>query len=245
MKNRISNSFNRAYKTYDLACEFQDQVCLNLLEDLKKFRAETGNILDLGCGTGNSTILLTKHFPYKHIFALDIAINLLKQAKSKLNNANVSLVCADFEEIVLKHNYFDLAFSNMALQWSLSLERSIENISQQIKKDGIFAFTIPIVGTFSELPLASRNKFYDLSKIKRILILCNFKIISAKTKRHILQFSSTKEALRSIKKVGANCCLKDRSQIPISRNLSERASAQKLTYNIAYIIVSKEGDNDA
>jgi trans-aconitate methyltransferase len=52
----------------------QSDICNNLVMQLKKYISSARSIVDLGCGTGNSTMQLIDNFVYEKIYAENVAI---------------------------------------------------------------------------------------------------------------------------------------------------------------------------
>ena len=90
-----------------------------LIEKVLEFvdKNEALKILDIGTGSGNIAISLSKHLPNAHLTAIDIsedAINIAKE-NSEINNINgqVKFYRLDFmNENLQKNNNFDLIVSN-------------------------------------------------------------------------------------------------------------------------------------
>ena len=74
IKEKIRLAFNRSYNTYDSYCMLQSDICNNLVMQLKKYISSARSIVDLGCGTGNSTMQLIDNFVYEKIYAENVAI---------------------------------------------------------------------------------------------------------------------------------------------------------------------------
>ncbi len=55
------------------------------------------NILDIGCGVGNSTKVIRETFPHAEIFGLDFSIQMLEAAKEFC--LGVNFICGDGEEL--------------------------------------------------------------------------------------------------------------------------------------------------
>ncbi|UXI14115.1 trans-aconitate methyltransferase [Sarcoptes scabiei] len=84
-------------------------------------------IVDLGCGPGNCTELLTKYFPQATIFGLDIDPEMIEYARKNSPSENCHFFIQDldkpFDEYSnelkqsLLEKKIDIIFSNYALQW--------------------------------------------------------------------------------------------------------------------------------
>ncbi len=249
IKNKIKVSFNRAAATYDYYAQLQWQQSLALVTQVEKFMGSNCNkIIDLGCGTGNSTLALHKNFTYNSLYAIDIANALLKKAKQKLIHRDLYFIESDFDDLPGKISNIDLIFSNMALQWSLDLNMTLALLANKLSKQGVLAFSLPLNGTFGEIDLAYRNKFQFSSVIQTILKSLNFELLEVTQKTIEKPFSSPLKALRSLKMIGANCILRNdqyhyfqrkRLQAIVGSNIDLQKKF-RLTYKIGFFIAKKK-----
>ena len=150
------------------------QPCLDLIN---KLNHEYNNILDLGCGPGNSTIQLQNRFDNSKIIGFDIDENMLKKAKE--DNPNIEFIKGvapnDFNKFEEK---FDLVFSNACSHWIENQEALIDGVSNIINENGAFAVQIPLTDeavfykTLYELidekwiKLKSIKNFYNLNDME-------------------------------------------------------------------------------
>ncbi len=100
-------------------------------------------IIDIGCGPGNSTKVLKDRFPNAHIIGADNSENMLESARKNVPECEfISLDAGgelkEFEE------KFDVVFSNACLQWIPNHARLIPNLFSMLKKDGVLAVQIPV-----------------------------------------------------------------------------------------------------
>lgn len=98
-------------------------------------------ILDVGCGTGMSTLALRNRFPKAEIVGVDLSASMLENAKKLL--PDVKWIQRDCSESLDDLGQFDLVFSNAFLQWLSNQENFIKNIRKCIKENGILALQIP------------------------------------------------------------------------------------------------------
>ncbi len=243
IKDKIRLSFNRAYNTYDNYCMLQSDICEKLILQLKQYISSANSVVDFGCGTGNSTRQLVDNLSCKKICAVDIADKLLAKAEHKLVQHHVDVLIADFEQVIFKNNSINLAFSNMALQWSTNLKKTFDVLYAQLADEGLFAFSMPIDETFFELEDDCKNKFFRRSEILLELLNSGFRVLSSSDESYTLPFSLPNAALKSIKMVGANCLLDQNPENNLfNRKLSEMFKSKdnySLTYNIGFFIVMK------
>lgn len=148
IKHMIKNNFSRYATSYDAYCSVQNKVALKLLDNLNGQNFK--KILDIGCGTGNYTSLLSNKFPTSKIIALDISSEMIGIAKRKLQNHRVEFITADAETIKLADN-FELVTSNSCFQWFGNLENGIARYEKLLTNNGILLYSVLGPLTFCEL----------------------------------------------------------------------------------------------
>jgi len=114
------------------------RVILKILKNqdkLSKLR-----VLDVGCGTGWSTILLNNIPSIEEIIAFDIAKNMIMIARNQaISNPKVHFICADTKKLPFHANSFDLVTSIRVLQHVVSekdFRESVKEIVRVTKKNG-------------------------------------------------------------------------------------------------------------
>lgn len=214
----VKDCFNKAAQNYDQHCHLQMTTGEKLLNLVKP--AE--NVIDLGCGTG----LITSKLKYKKLYALDLSDKMLKIARQRLGNNNITYLETSFDDI--KNLELDLAFANMSLQWSNNLQETLNCIQANLNPRGILAFSLPIKGTFAGLDITTIH-FSEFEKIKELLE--DWQIIHASSEEHNYLFPDLISALKSIKAVGANYYNSCKKSI-----ITKDKHPQTLNYNIGYFI---------
>lgn len=100
------------------------------------------NILELGCGTGNLSVLLRALFPEARLTLVDLSPDMLKQAARKLGgeNSKLSLQQGGFMDIQFNAGHFDLVISSMALHHLGDEEKPVlyQRIFEWLKPNGLF-----------------------------------------------------------------------------------------------------------
>ena len=111
-----------------------------VVELLKFEKPETSlKILDFGCGDGNSSIFIRKHFPLSTITGVDVSEQSIKIAKEK-NIENAAFTVFKGVELPYKNESFDVVFSSMVfhhIEHKLH-DAVLEEIYRVLKKDGRF-----------------------------------------------------------------------------------------------------------
>ena len=70
-------------------------------------------VLELGCGSGRNFKYLPRGARY---FGLDLAMNLIRRAKHKVQENIRGIVCGDAVQLCFKHNQFDVVFAVSTIQ---------------------------------------------------------------------------------------------------------------------------------
>jgi len=73
-------------------------------------------ILELGCGTGNLSLLLSQVYPNAHLTVVDASAEMVALAEAKISQPQkVSPVVSDFRSLAIPPNSVDLVISSLAL----------------------------------------------------------------------------------------------------------------------------------
>lgn len=240
MNNSIKQSFNKAAYLYNQHCDLQVMVGKKLVSLLDEIFFS--HIIDLGCGTGLITELLAKKTNYTSFSAIDIADQLLLQAKQVLSPYRINVFEDDFDQLTLTESYFDLIFANMSLHWSHAFQNTLKHLANRLNHQGTLAFSIPLPGTFKELSGQYRiNQFMEVEDIKKYITDSNLLLKNILTEEIIFSFDSLLDALKSIKAVGANFVAmqgKYRYHSGIKKQL-QQPTPTTLTYHVGYFIIKK------
>ncbi|WP_209367492.1 malonyl-ACP O-methyltransferase BioC [Priestia megaterium] len=224
-KQLLKKRFNNHAKTYDAYADVQKSMANQLIDQLStNFFNQEIAILEIGCGTGYLTQLLSEKFPKAAITAVDLSSGMMELAKKKVTEDRVSFICGDIEEISIEGHY-DLIISNATFQWFNSLHTTIKKLYKQLKPTGSLLFSTFGNRTFQELHscyshakqrlgLFSNSSpgqlFFSLEELSQIceqalvpLREDPFKL-SKMEKLEIQYFPTVQEFFTSIKKIGAS-----------------------------------------
>ena len=237
-KNNIRLCFNRAALTYDQGSYPQQIIGNNLIGLICKYLTSYNTIIDLGCGTGIITEQLARCIHYKFFYAIDISEQLILHAQSRLLPRGINVFTQDFDQLNFPDILFDLVFSNMALHWSGDILSSLQRINHSLAPNGIIACTIPLTGTFAELPSTSRNEFISLAELQKQLHTSGLTLLECYSEQFTFAYSSRLNALKSIQATGANY-LFNRKNKSLANKSPMPSAPHKLSYNIGYFIARK------
>lgn len=239
--NKIKHCFDKAANSYDKNAHLQNLVGKQLIELVQKYQSTTHHVIDLGCGTGLVTEQLAKSFSWHDFHAIDFSKQSLRIARHRLTSLGVSVYQANFDTFSHPTMYFDLVFSNMALHWSTQLKSTLKQIATLLSDDGIFVFTLPLMGSFIELQgHFSLQRFLTLLQIKNFISHCQLTLLYTFQENSIIFFNDLLTALRSIKAVGTNHVEKRLHHGLRGKAFLNQIDLKKLTYVIGYFVVSKK-----
>jgi malonyl-CoA O-methyltransferase len=204
----IARNFSRNAHLYDQYADVQLQAALRLVKSIKG--NNFSKILEIGCGTGNYTLLLRNKFRPARIKALDISEKMISLARNKLKNQDIEFMVSDAEHICPGEDY-DLITSNACFQWFSGLGGVLREYLKLLQKKGAIYFSIFGPQTFDELntalsclltdePIAAQG-FYDKSALTAMLKE-NFKSVKISEIYYKETLPNLKELLKKIKYSG-------------------------------------------
>ena len=231
-KRAVRQSFGASASTYDEHAFLQREIGDRLFERLQYIKLAPQRVLDIGSGTGYATQKLRDHYRDATLIALDLAPDMLKIARDKVerqsstaarirrmfgNRHDRDYLCADAESLPLAPESIDLALSNLALQWC-DPERVAREASRVLKPNGLFMFTTFGPDTLKELRAAFKaiddaphvNTFPDMHDIGDILVHAGFADPVMDQEIITLTYTDLKPLLRELKGIGAHNVLPGR-----------------------------------
>ncbi|MGD8588703.1 MAG: malonyl-ACP O-methyltransferase BioC [Chromatiales bacterium] len=151
-KQQARRAFERAASAYDEVAVLQRETAQRMLERLDYIRHEPAVILDVGAGTGEATLALSRRFKPARTIALDFALPMLQRARKRGSwLRRLRCVCGDAERLPLADRSVDLIFSNATLQWCNDLEGTFREFLRVLRPDGLLMFSTFGPDTLKEL----------------------------------------------------------------------------------------------
>ena len=223
----VRRAFGRAARTYDEAAVLQREVASRMLSRLDVVKLAPAAILDAGCGTGEGSSGLAERYPGARIVGFDLALPMARAARQRLRRG-VSLyrwlaasfaargpapafLCADLNALPFASLVFDLAWSNLALQWVNDLPRAFVEMRRCLAVGGLFTFTTFGPDTLKELRTAFAradghthvNRFVDMHDIGDMLVDAGFADPVMDMERLTLTYPEPAALMRELKSLGA------------------------------------------
>ncbi|MCV2401403.1 malonyl-ACP O-methyltransferase BioC [Marinomonas sp. C2222] len=254
-KRQLVKHFDRASLSYDTYAEFQRVVLDRLLPMLPS--GSYDRVLDLGAGTGQALSDLIQKTQPSFCLALDLSCQMLSVAQSRFPELDeVHYLCADAESLPLANGSLDLAFSSLAIQWSLSPEALFDGLFQVLKPGGYFVFSTLLENSMPEIEgawsaIGSPNhvhRYVSSNVLSGQLEEANFKVLSLYKSKIAMQFDSPESAINSLKKVGASLIRSDEHNTVSPSKWKafikeyERQRSEEgipLSYQVAFVVVQK------
>jgi malonyl-CoA O-methyltransferase len=232
-KVSVRASFNRAARAYDQVAELQRTVGERLLEHLRPVQLKPKMVADIGAGTGLSLHALERRYRQSQILAVDIADEMLKQARRKGSRflGRQRFVCGDAEQLPLRDNSVDLLFSNLTLQWCNDAEQAYREFARALAPGGLLLFStfgpdtlIELRESFAKADGHSHvNTFVDMHDIGDALIQIGFRDVVVDAERITCTYRDVRALMRDLKSLGAHNVTRERG-----RGLTGKKVMQKM-----------------
>jgi len=136
---RVKEYYNNLSEVYDELYGEEQEKKMRIIEEIynklfdnKVF--EKG--LDYGCGTGISTLFLSKIA--KEVYIYDISEKMLEIAKNRIKNS----IALKREDLDKYYNFFDIITSITVLQDSENPEEDLMIINKLLKDDGLLILSV-------------------------------------------------------------------------------------------------------
>ena len=212
-KNSIKKFANRAAKSYDNAAILHEEVLNRLLERLQYIRHRPETIIDVGSGTGKGVRGLQETYPRARIYAVDIAYEMLLQARARYRLlSRKRLVAADMERLPFADQSFDLVFSSLAMPWSNDVGTTLQEAARVARRGALLMFSSFGPGTLSELAQTWQaldsyphvHPFVDMHDVGDAMVASGFAqpVVDSETIR--LEYPAFRPLLEDLRDIGAS-----------------------------------------
>jgi malonyl-CoA O-methyltransferase len=212
----VRRSFERAAAGYDKAAILQREVGGRMLARLDYIRHAPDAILDAGSGTGAALAPLAGRYPHAALYALDVALAMLRQMHTPwwlraCGRRRARAVCADFEQLPIRDRALGMVWSNLALQWIREPARAFAEVFRVLEPGGLFMFSTFGPDTLKELREAFRgtdryshvNRFVDMHDLGDLLVRAGFADPVMDMECLTLTYTDVRALMRDLKAIGA------------------------------------------
>lgn len=113
-----------------------------------------GSILELGCGTGNLSVLLHEAFPDAQLRLVDVSSDSMDACRTRLGASDrVEFAQQDFRDLSCATGSFQLIVSSIAIHHLLPSEKQtmFRQCHEWLSDDGIFSFADQCAGATDDL----------------------------------------------------------------------------------------------
>ena len=115
-------------------------------------------VVDLGCGPGNLTRLLTDRWPTAHVTGLDSSPEMVARARAD-GPGRIGFDVADLRDWAGGSDQVDVLVSNATLQWVPGHLQLLPELVARVRPGGWFAFQVP--GNFEQPSHTIRRDLAD------------------------------------------------------------------------------------
>jgi len=224
----VRRAFSRAAATYDASAVLQREVASRMIARLDVVKLAPAVVLDAGCGTGEGTLELAARYPASRVVGFDLALPMVRAARQRARRGRslyrrllaplagnaaggARFVCADLNALPFAGVTFDLAVSNLALQWVNDLPRAFAEMRRVLKVGALFTFTTFGPDTLKELRAAFAradghthvNRFVDMHDIGDMLVGAGFADPVMDMEYITLTYETPAAMMRELKAIGA------------------------------------------
>ncbi|HLW19058.1 MAG TPA: methyltransferase domain-containing protein [Cyclobacteriaceae bacterium] len=144
------------------------KISLELItEAAKRIVPNAENLLDIGCGAGNYTLMMLSKIPRLDCTLVDISQPMLDKAVERVSmatNTKVEAIQGDIREVVLEENKFDIILAGAVLHHlreDLDWETTFAKIFKLLKPGGCFMISDLITQETDSLNEYSWERYGD------------------------------------------------------------------------------------
>ncbi len=152
----------------------QGEVIKDMLARLELMILQPKKILDVGCATGDTAILLQKLYPNATLLAVDASQEMIDYAKQ--HTTEMHYVCAPPHSLPVADHSIDLLVANLLLPWNDELTKLMAEWKRVLRPEGLLLLTSLGPDTLQELhqlPLAFPH-LMDMHTVGDLLVHSGF-----------------------------------------------------------------------
>lgn len=237
-KTLIHDRFAKKLESYNENAKIQKRMAERLISFIESKHPK--KILEIGCGTGFLTKLISDKFNFEKFVTIDI----VEDCKTYVENinTNIQFIVADVEEFIKVNNEkYDLIISNASLQWVNDFENVINSLKNSLNPNGELIFSTFGTENFREIYhiTGASLEYFSVNELQ-----IQFPQANIYPEIHIMAFDTPKDVLKHLQLTGVNAIenthwtKKDLIKFENGyKNLCNRRPT--LTYNPVYIKITK------
>ncbi len=138
-----------------------------ITEAAKRIKPDATNLLDIGCGAGNYSLMMLSKISNLNCTLVDLSKPMLTKALERVSTATtnqVNIIQGDIREVTLKENYFDIILAGAVLHHlrdDEDWENTFAKIYSLLKPGGCFMISDLITQDTEVLNNYIREKYSD------------------------------------------------------------------------------------
>jgi malonyl-CoA O-methyltransferase len=197
------------------------EIARRMLERLDLVRLPEGAILDVGAGAGAATLLLQERYGDRPVVALEPALPLLHQLRTRLplhrrvlarlTGREVLAVCAAPGGLPVKPRTAALVWSNMVLQWANDPAAVFGDVLTTLRPGGLFMFSTLGPDSLKELRAsfaavdghAHVHRFVDMHDLGDMLVHAGFADPVMDMETITLTYGRVDDLIRDLRRLGS------------------------------------------
>jgi len=217
----VQRRFDRAASSFDTADFVHSVTRDGLFARLEPVVIEAKTVVDLGSATGSGSRLLKKRFRGAHVVAIDLAHEMLVEARRKQTwFVRNSLVQATAEAMPFADHSVDVVFANLLLPWFDPPTPIFSEVARILRKDGLFVFATLGPDSLSELRQAWRtvddgqhvNRFLDMHDLGDTAVHCGLRDPVLDVDHLTVTYDDHNALFQDLTAMGARNCLRGRKR---------------------------------
>lgn len=212
-RRQVRHAFARAVASYERHDALQREVEARLFDSLDYYGGKPARVLDVGCGTGRSTVRLKQRWRGAEVIALDIAPAMLRAVRQHARWRHpLARVCAEAEALPFSDHSMDVVYSNLCMQWCETPRTFLRELNRVLQPGGFMVASSLGPDTLRELRAAwvaadperpHVGQFIDLHDIGDAALAAGLKDPVLDADHIVLDYADVRGMLADLKGLGA------------------------------------------